>query len=86
MQEHLNCLLIVGQSGNVRSELDRSKGRNYKKIVVEIKEVTGTQSDEFDLCESKSVRVGKCMGEERRTAYSRNLVKEVKSNLEYKFT
>ena len=28
------------------------------KIVVEIKRVTGTQSDEFDLCESKTVRVG----------------------------
>ncbi len=36
------------------------------------------QFNEFDLCESKSVRLGKCMSEERRTAYTRNLVKEVK--------
>ena len=41
------------------------------------------QFNEFDLCESKSVRLGKCMSEERRTAYTRNLVKEVKRNLEY---
>ena len=41
------------------SELDKSKGKNIRKIVLEIKRVTGTQSNEFDLCEAKGVRVGK---------------------------
>ena len=58
------------------------KLKNIRKTVVEIKAVTGTQSDEFDLCESKSVRLGKCMGEECRTAYTRNLMKEVKRDFE----
>ena len=54
-----------------------------EKIDVEIKGVMGTQSGEFDLCESKRIWLGNWMGKERRTAYTRNLVKEVKHDLEH---
>ena len=36
----------------------------YNKIIVETKGVTGMQSNEFDLCESKRVRLGNWTAED----------------------